>query len=537
MTAASPRRSDAVVFLAAFVLFVLLGFSPIGSYDYFWHLATGRWIHEHRALPFSDPFAVASDRIEWINGSWLFQWIAYLIYRAGDHVLVNVMRVAAVAATFATIATAIPRSAGAPLAVATTVLAFAGGAHRMGTRPETAGAICAVFATMLLLRERNRRRDVVLFTILTIVWANLHPSALLAPVMSALVAFASLLTRNERREMLPLVRMLLSAGALFVTPHGWKGVVAPFRLAAQVTEGKFVNLEWLPSTPLQFPFFYLSILVVAVILLTSRRRDWRRILLFAFFAALAARYVRNHGFFFATLPLLLAPELDRLRPLLSRRSLALATGALVLTAAMVTIPLPFDGGVDRELFPIRTTATLTRLGVGGTIYNPDQFGGYIIWSTYPARRALTDGRNELHATYLDAYERARKDNRAWRAFLDHYGVTAAVEEYRREPLEVIDPTSGRKTELAASLAFFPRREWALIDFDEVSMLFVKRSAVSEKALARVEFRELRPDLTSRAQVRDPARFLAELRAAAESGRAPRRLSALAERLSLTAGRR
>ena len=55
----------------------LAAVAPVRNYDSFWHLATGRWIVEHRALPLQDPFAVASDRTEWINGEWLFETVAY----------------------------------------------------------------------------------------------------------------------------------------------------------------------------------------------------------------------------------------------------------------------------------------------------------------------------------------------------------------------------------------------------------------------------------------------------------------------------
>lgn len=532
MSAASPRRFGAVLFFATFLLFVVLGFTPIRSYDYFWHLATGRWIAEHGALPYADPFAVASDRIEWINGSWLFQWLSYVVFEAGGHQLVNVVRIAAVAAAFSTIAQWLARTTGATVAIAVTVLSFAGAAHRLGTRPETAGAICCVFALMLLLREGSSRRETALFTLLTLIWANMHPSALLAPVMSAVVTVVPLLDDRTRSARAGVVRTLLAAAALLVTPHGWKGVVAPFQLAAQVGEGKFVNLEWLPSSPMQFPLLYLAIATGAALLLFSPAREWRRIALLAFFALLAARYVRNHGFFFAVLPLLIAPELARLRSVLTQRRSALLLGGAAVIAAAVTLTLPFDAGVDQDIFPHRSVSTLKALPLQGAIYNPDQFGGFIIWNVYPHRRALTDGRNELHATYISALEKARMDNRSWRAFLTRYGVTAAVEEYRREPLEVVDPRSGQRTPAAPSLAFFPRREWALVDFDEASMLFVKRSAVAASTLAGVEFTELRPDLTSRSEVRDRDRFLEELNRAATEGRATRRLAALAARLSL-----
>src|SRR5882672_3470951 len=68
---------------AAIVLFVLIAAAaatPIRSYDYFWHLAAGRWIVDHHAIPVSDPLAVASMKTPWINGEWLYEVVLYGVH-------------------------------------------------------------------------------------------------------------------------------------------------------------------------------------------------------------------------------------------------------------------------------------------------------------------------------------------------------------------------------------------------------------------------------------------------------------------------
>src|ERR1700757_851818 len=92
------------VFLLAFALLVVLvpaALLPIASYDFFWHLATGRWITEHHALPLTDPFATASDRAPlglWVNGEWLFQ---VALYALRSTVWIDRIRALIVAALFA----------------------------------------------------------------------------------------------------------------------------------------------------------------------------------------------------------------------------------------------------------------------------------------------------------------------------------------------------------------------------------------------------------------------------------------------------
>ena len=52
----------------------------------------------------------------------------------------------------------------------------------------------------------------------------------------------------------------------------------------------------------------------------------------------------------------------------------------------------------RSLDPTLTPAAIDQLlasGLRGNIYNPDQFGGYLIWRAYPERRVLTDERGRI----------------------------------------------------------------------------------------------------------------------------------------------
>ena len=57
------------------ILAALLGTIRIRSVDFFWHLAAGRWILEHREIPRFDPFRFTSDRAPWVDHEWLFQAI------------------------------------------------------------------------------------------------------------------------------------------------------------------------------------------------------------------------------------------------------------------------------------------------------------------------------------------------------------------------------------------------------------------------------------------------------------------------------
>lgn len=462
-------RGQRILGVALLLLLAGAAVAPIHSYDFFWHLATGRWIAEHHALPASDPFTIGSDGGRWINDEWLFDVVLHGVHSAAGDEGLSLIRAALLGALFAFVFARAARRGDPSLALLLTAVSFLAVQQQLGMRPSTVAAALLAIAIVAV--------DTPLaFIATTIVWINVHPSAILAPLIPAL----------RLRWRLAL----LAGAALFVNPFGWRGVAAPFEVARYVASGAFVNAEWLPSRPWEFPLLYITLAIaVGLFAVAGDRRShaWRMALLLVL-ALLAIRHVRNQGLYFVALPLLATPLVAR--PLARRSQLAIgAAAALLLAAAFVH---DRHRGVDPLRFPVRAVARLRASGLRGNIYDADQFGGFLIWSFYPERRVLTDGRNELHRAYIAEYSRARLDGRAWRALLRRHAIDLAVDEYRM-PMDVIDMGTRRRTKMPASIVYWPRDEWALIAYDEVAMVFARRAAFSKEALERWELRGMVPD--------------------------------------------
>ena len=444
--------------LALFVAFAVAAVGPIRNYDFFWHLATGRWIVEHFALPLTDPFALASDRHAWINGEWLFEIVAYIAHAVVGLAGMSFVRAILAASIFTLIFFKSRRD------LLVTAIAFAGAMQTFDLRPSSAAILFVVLAIAA--------RSWIAHAIIAMLWINIHPSALLAP---GIAAFST-------RRVAPVIA---SALALIVNPYGWRAIAAPIELMSFVQSGAFVNAEWLPSRVTQFPLLYACVIGGAIAFIVRRNEEgsWWRVLLFAGFAFLAIRHVRNQGLFFAAFPLLI-PRIE------VRERVANITAAAAI--ALVAIGADHRLGVAPERFPLRAVARLQATKLAGNIYNPDQFGGFLIWSFYPQRRVLTDGRNELYRMYIPEYARARGDQRAWRALLAKYRIDLAVDEYR-QPLPVIDAATGARRVMPASLAYWPRSEWALIAYDNAAMVFARRKAFAAGEVEKWEIREVVPD--------------------------------------------
>src|SRR5438067_4329243 len=165
-----------------FVLAAVAAVAPIRSYDYFWHLTTGRWIVDHHAIPRFDPLTLASAHVPWINGEWLYEIALYALHGIGGDVGISIMSAMLAAAIFAIGIVVMSQDAGVALLIAG--IAFAGASDRLGVRPAAVAALLIVIAIGLLGSRLRLVPLTIAYGVLTIVWIDVHPSALLTPVLA-----------------------------------------------------------------------------------------------------------------------------------------------------------------------------------------------------------------------------------------------------------------------------------------------------------------------------------------------------------------
>src|ERR1700738_1431172 len=118
--------------IAVFVLIAIAAVGPIRSYDFFWHLAPGRWIVEHRALPLYDPFALGSAHIPWINGEWLYELVLYGVESLSGFRGVSWINAVFVGALFTIAFLFTSRERDTGFALVGTAVAFAGAVALLG---------------------------------------------------------------------------------------------------------------------------------------------------------------------------------------------------------------------------------------------------------------------------------------------------------------------------------------------------------------------------------------------------------------------
>lgn len=551
----------AVVFFAALTSVV-----KIRSEDFFWHLAAGREMFRRGRLLHTDPFRFTHDGISWVDHEWAFQ-----VLLAGVEKLGGLTALTFVLPGFLALAALLvfvgARQRGAPASAAALVgLVFLLGLRgRLYARPEIASLLFfLVLLTLLWFRlRRGDRRFSLAVVVLAAIWTNFHPGVLALPPMVFLYLGASWLEdklgRRDPRVSLAEVVGLPVAGlaGICANPWGWEVFFVPGRIAQALAGLPATNPDWAPIWQRPQPLLFAALVALAGLMLLSYRRtgrvDWPGLAAVAGLLPLVASSVRHQGLLWGAGSLLAASCLSSLAGsttepgFWARRGGVIAAWVALGLVAVVLVLAPgwvpgsggetFGLGIVPGLFPEAALAELERFEPVGNLFNSPAFGGYILWRDYPPRQIFYDTRNEVDPGILRQLATARADGREWEALLARYDIDAALVAYEDRPRKVVapphEPGGGETVEVrTASALYFPPESFALVFWDDRSMLFLARKPERTAALAANEYRVVQPEdwrhWIGRAQA-DPA-FLRQALAELERKLAQEPASIRAQRL-------
>ncbi len=489
------------------VVAAILGVVTIRNPDIFWHLAAGRWILEHAAIPHTDPLRFTAVGLEWIDHEWLFQLVVATVERVGGLDLLAAARVLLVVG-LAAVLYAGCRRAGTPAAIAAAVVALALAVirARLYLRPELVTfAGLALLLTALEHRASPRRWRMGAGVLLVVVWANAHPGALVAPIVVGLYGLGTRFSPEPWRWRWIIGGPLGTAALLMANPYGPHIFAVPGSIAASLAGLDATNPDWAPSWTDPDPTFvvvalawllafagaarartlHLPTALVAVATLGLGVLQARQQPLFA----IAAVFALGH---------MLAGKSSRWAPLLGS-----GTSLLVVVWGVLGVPAlgrvgPQPGwGLEPGRYPERLVAQLAHWPDLGHLYNDPVVGGYIAWAAEPPRKIFIDTRNELGADLLHELGAARRDGRAWQDLLEHWSIDGALVRYDRRPVPVFDlDAAGRPVPVGASTIhrlLFPPEQFVVVGFDDRMMLLVRRTPERAQRLDAESFEALHPE--------------------------------------------
>jgi hypothetical protein len=245
----SPRRKNLLV-LVLLLLATIPMLTKIFTSDFGTHLAIGREIVNTRSVTDKEFLNYPSLGMHVPNGEWGFQALLYLVYAAGGAYAVSFLCWAVIFGIYLLLHRSMILRGANPFLAVFAIVAFSGFLRiRIQPRPEIFTYLF-IALTIFLFTEYyfgERKKLLYLFPPLLLVWANMHPSYLVAFVLCG-AFFADGVARAAWKKELQWSRLktwvfppvLVGVLALFLcglNPHGYSAILTPLHLLSRGESG------------------------------------------------------------------------------------------------------------------------------------------------------------------------------------------------------------------------------------------------------------------------------------------------------------
>jgi hypothetical protein len=449
------RLVVAILFVALFAMAVR---APVDT-DTWWHLRAGQVTLESGSILRTDLFSHTRYGTPWINHSWLSQVVLYWLFHNFSYAGLGLWMAALVAVAFLFVYL---QMEGDPFSRAfIVILAAATSSTIWVARPQLFSfLLTAVVAYVLYLFKWRGANRLWLLLPIFVLWANLHAGYALGFMVLAAFVVGEVFNRllalvapgddpvvSWRGIGMVIGVAALSTVLLVLTPYGtrmWTYYLDTVGIGALQD---FIQ-EWQSPDfhPLYtHPFIWLLLATLAAMGLSGRRADGTDLALVGMFTYASLLAGRNFGPF----ALVTAPVLSRhVTALLTRlgwsgwlravgRSsvvrgvinlvLLLMVVGLALVKVWTPLTLAFNEREQRKSLPVDAAAWILDNRPVGEMFNPYNWGGYLIWSLYPHYLVFVDGRTDLYGDeFLRQYLEVQLGRPGFEEALSAYDVNLVL---------------------------------------------------------------------------------------------------------------
>ena len=500
-----------------FALFFLVSTGPIREGDIFWHIRTGEWIWQHKAVPSEDPFTFTAQSKDparphsvrynmILKGYWLSQPVFYFLYRFFGISGLVLFR-AVVIALILFILYAWMRSLGVRYSLSLAALSLVGFFIKdTGDRPQYFSFLFfPVIAILLELLRKKLREDgsrtrtpqvavaCFLLPFVMLLWANMHGGYVMGVLLICLYLAGGLFRFGDGSWKIafnPKFSALLVFSILvtFLNPNTYRvfeglwyevrgGVqfafvaemMSPFRAA--VLYGSYNISYWI-------------VLMAAVFILLFRAKGMRpeRALSLLAFGAASLSAQRMIPFFLALTPVI-ASEIEKRSKQGFKK---IADGMAVVPVVLVFVmgfqlrEGLFDYSLDSQ-FPVEAANFLNLEKPRGKLFNYADWGGYLMvyapeFKVFDDGRRLMDDVEIAQNSVMTGSKRPLMGRPEWEAYLEAYNIEIIL-------VPAVTPFMDDFVPLVERL--YRDDDWVLVYRDNLSLIYLKKGGQNEEIVKRL----------------------------------------------------
>ena len=398
-----------------YLLQLVNGSNLLRDSDTYWHIAAGKWIIAHHAVPRVDIYSFTKAGEPWISTSWLAQVLYGEAFELAGWAGPIVLAATCIAATIALLAFILSRRIPWTYAVVVALAALTLSIHHLFARPHVL-ALPVMVAWVYGLVSASESREAPSFRLLPLMalWANLHGGFVFGLALLAPFALDALWNQEgSRRTSLALRWIAFGVCALAascVTPYGWESILAARKI---LDLGELLHLiyEWMPADFSRFgPFQACLFALIAGALYCGVKLSPPRIVLVLILFHMALSNVRNTEIFALLMPLVVLSPLSSQFGLHGARSVKMTfplASAASLVAMLGISTWAFTA--NHKFSPTAIQSPAAAVDVlkdrnARRVLNDLPFAGYLISRELPV---FVDGRAELYGESFEmAYYRA-----------------------------------------------------------------------------------------------------------------------------------
>lgn len=504
-----------IVLFGFFIFVFLFGLTKIEDYDFWWHLKAGDYILTQGKIPKQDIFSFTNPKgTEWVIPGWLAGVIFALVKQlSGLKGVVIFKALIIVLSYFFLLRLLLKKKTPFYLTIFILIISVLIARFRfVEIRPYIFKFLFIVLFIYFLEDYRLLRRNKILYPIplLMLFWANLHGTFFLGLVIIGAYIlgefFEKVFSGDNSISVKPL--LLLFIICLFITllnPYGYRFHQWTFKLFTLTVGGQVIpNEEFLPPKINEYILFWVFLFLgmfsflLRWFSLGGKRKDLNLtyfflFLSFVFLAVKARRYiaifslvnslvvVENLNFFSRRY---LQEKVVRFKsqlkifsslPIIESSLLILMAGLFFFTFRAEK-EYQFGLGIKENVYPVKAVEFIEQNNLSGNAYNPEEYGGYLIWKWFPQRKVFIFNDNLLFYNLRKKVYTGTVNVDSEDVF-SSYGINWMIKNYTTPGLENYYLIQGN---------------WKLVWWDAKSLVYLKDIPENKDLISKYSYRYVDP---------------------------------------------